>query len=296
MVLPACSLHARSSGSTESAPGETMLDERRWRQDVVKKKRGEKKKRSNPGVRIATHAATRDDPHLAALRDLVARRRENARGKLEAETNTLLKSGAQVRDVLWVLLSDQANARLIADVIAETEKDAPELAAQIRAYTEACPPGHVSLMYIGPEPARVGAGVIFECVQVFIVHDEAGTHLSAPSVAKQAPQGEIVAARYDDTKRYYWVAINGAAIPAWLSTPMPMPTVTPVPEMLLGFVDQVEARSVQRLLLTASHEECAQQFRVLAARADVAFAKFRAPEKPDPNKETIWSFPNPRHT
>jgi len=91
-------------------------------------------------------------------------------------------------------------------------------------------------------------------------------------------------------QKYYWVAINGSAVPATLLCPMPTPTVTPTPQVLLGFPTRKKAADTQHFLLTAPVLACRGRLSALKGREDVAFITFHDPGRVDPQVPTRWEW------
>ncbi len=86
----------------------------------------------------------------------------------------------------------------------------------------------------------------------------------------------------------WWVAINGASVPAFLEAPLRKPTVSPRPELLIGFPKKTEAEAAQRFFLAAPADRVRERFKELRKRKDVEVHKFDNPEPASPNVPTAW--------
>lgn len=86
----------------------------------------------------------------------------------------------------------------------------------------------------------------------------------------------------------WWVAINGAAVPAFLEAPLHKPHVSPRPELLIGFPKKAEAEATQRFLLSAPMNECRKRLKDLRRRKDIEFHRLDNPEPANPNMPTTW--------
>jgi hypothetical protein len=83
---------------------------------------------------------------------------------------------------------------------------------------------------------------------------------------------------------FYWIAINGASC-ALARYPLPVPTVKPTPELLIGFPTHEEAVQAQHFLLTAPHESLPPtleewRLRALLPESDITIVMPAHPERP----------------
>ncbi len=85
----------------------------------------------------------------------------------------------------------------------------------------------------------------------------------------------------------YWLAINGASC-AMSNMPMPATvTVTPRPQMLVGFLTHAEAKTAQHSMLTAPIAKCRKLMDKWKRCDDVVMRVFKKPERPT-HGPTIW--------
>ncbi len=85
----------------------------------------------------------------------------------------------------------------------------------------------------------------------------------------------------------YWLAINGASC-AMSNMPMPATvTVTPRPQMLVGFLTHADAKTAQHCMLTAPITKCRRLLKEWKKRDDVVMKVFKNSERPT-HGPTIW--------
>jgi hypothetical protein len=83
---------------------------------------------------------------------------------------------------------------------------------------------------------------------------------------------------------FHWIAINGASC-ALAGYPLPVPTVKPTPELLIGFPSHEEAVQAQIFLLTAPDNRLPPQLqewrlRALLPESDIKIVMPEHPERP----------------
>ncbi len=86
--------------------------------------------------------------------------------------------------------------------------------------------------------------------------------------------------------KLYWIAINGSSC-ACSSIPFVRPTVTPTPEVLIGFPNVEEAKDAQKLCLKAPIGQVKASMKLWMTQADIRIIR---PSKPDPPTSgvTLW--------
>ena len=104
---------------------------------------------------------------------------------------------------------------------------------------------------------------------------------STPGVAVDSKQQPL----------FHWIAINGASC-ALAGYPLPVPTVKPTPELLIGFPTHDEAVQAQHFLLTAPEESLLPKLaewrlRALLPESDITIVMPAHPERPTTGS-TLW--------
>src|ERR1035441_777587 len=103
-------------------------------------------------------------------------------------------------------------------------------------------------------------------------------------VSKSTEPTPAVAVESKQQTLFHWIAINGASC-ALAGYPLPVPTVKPTPELLIGFPTHDEAVQAQRFLLTA-RVECLSpklaewRLRALLPESDIKIVMPEHPERP----------------
>jgi hypothetical protein len=111
---------------------------------------------------------------------------------------------------------------------------------------------------------------------------------------------QIIGRNKDNATEYYWIAINGGSC-AMSITPMRLfPTVSPVPNNMIGFRTIEEARDNQHFLLTAPIEEANDRMQQLLQKARRDEIVLVIPEFSEPpvnrGEPTLWLAPRPAKT
>jgi hypothetical protein len=91
----------------------------------------------------------------------------------------------------------------------------------------------------------------------------------------------------EHSRMLYWIAVNGASA-AMASYPLPMTVkCIPVPELLIGFGNQKQARAFQNILLTAPLQIARKELNSLRRHRDAVFIQ---PDNPEPPTKavTVW--------
>jgi hypothetical protein len=83
----------------------------------------------------------------------------------------------------------------------------------------------------------------------------------------------------------YWIALNGSSV-ARSDFAMTTPTVIPTPQVLIGFLDEAEAKKTQTFLLKAPIGEVRARVRKLMRRPDLEVHEYDA--EPQTQGQTMW--------
>lgn len=93
-----------------------------------------------------------------------------------------------------------------------------------------------------------------------------------------------------ETKRYWWLAINGASCAAsFIDLPSTV-KVSPIPEQLLGYHTQDEQLTAQQFLLNAPIDEVTEYMQAMPdriQRKEVVYIRPENPEEPT-HGPTLW--------
>lgn len=90
-----------------------------------------------------------------------------------------------------------------------------------------------------------------------------------------------------DRRSWHWLAINGPTAARCSFEFNGTPTVSPTPEMLIGFPTGAEAINAQHLCLKAPIEQVKEQMQVWRNSPDVKIVVFKNPEPPT-SGSTSW--------